>query len=98
MIKQQNEHHDMQWSEEAVSYDDLQGAYQNLLNGNSSEDAFDGLLDDNDKRRFLLYKWSNENVLTEYFQTGYATDMDTMIESGEEYEYSGNHLKSNLEG
>ena len=98
MVKQQNEHHDMQWSEAPVSYDDLQGAYQNLLNGNSSEDAFDGLLDDNDERRFLLYKWSEENVLTEYYQTGYATDMDTMIESGEEYEYSGDHLNSNLEG
>ena len=81
-----------------VSYDDLQGAYQNLLNGSSGISAFDGLTEDNVARRFLLYRWSNENIMTEYYQTGYATDMETMTPSGNIYEYKGDNLSRNIEG
>ena len=99
MVKGEYEQYDsMQWNGSPVSYDDLQGAYQNLLNGNSGISAFDGLTDDNAARRFLLYRWSNENIMTEYYQTGYATDMETMIPSGNVYEYTGEDLSENIEG
>ena len=59
--------------------------YQNLLNGNSGENAFEGLAEDNSERRFLSHTWTNENILTEYLQTGYASDITTMIPTGNQY-------------
>lgn len=98
MVKSADEHHELTWNDAPVSYDDLQGAYQNLLDGSSGENAFDGLTEDNDRRRFLLFKWSEENVMTEWYQNGTANDMSQMKPSGKEYKYTGNHLKQNLEG
>lgn len=98
LVKAANESHEMQWNESPISYDDLQGAYQNLMNGADGNTAFDGLTEDNGARRFLLYKWSSENILTEYYQTGNATDMTTMNPSGNVYEYTGKNLKKNQEG
>lgn len=98
MVKSADEHHELTWNDAPVSYDDLQGAYQNLLDGSSGENAFDGLTEDNDRRRFLLFKWSEENVMTEWYQDGTANDMSQMKPSGKEYKYTGNHLKQNLEG
>lgn len=98
MVKSTGEHHELTWSDAPISYDDLQGAYQNLLNGSNGENAFDGLTEDNDRRRFLLFKWSEENVMTEWYQDGKANDMSQMKPSGKEYPYTGNHLKQNLEG
>ena len=98
MAKSADEHHELTWNDAPVSYDDLQGAYQNLLDGSSGENAFDGLTEDNNRRRFLLFKWSEENVMTEWYQNGTANDMSQMKPSGKEYKYTGNHLKQNLEG
>lgn len=39
MIKAKNEHHDFEISQAPVSYEDLQGIYQNLLDGDISKDA-----------------------------------------------------------
>ena len=98
MVKSENEHHELQWSDLPISYDDLQGSYQNLLNGLDSEQAFDGLTEDNQARRYLLFNYTKENVITEYYQMGYATDLETMRPSGKIYKYKGKHLKDNLEG
>ena len=98
MVKSENEHHELQWSDLPISYDDLQGSYQNLLNGLDSEQAFDGLTEDNQARRYLLFSYTKENVITEYYQMGYATDLETMQPSGKIYKYKGKHLKENLEG
>ena len=98
MVKSENEHHELQWSDLPISYDDLQGSYQNLLNGLDSEQAFDGLTEDNQARRYLLFSYTKENVITEYYQMGYATDLETMRPSGKIYKYKGKHLKDNLEG
>ena len=98
MVKSENEHHELQWSDLPISYDDLQGSYQNLLNGLDSEHAFDGLTEDNQARRYLLFSYTKENVITEYYQMGYATDLETMQPSGKTYKYKGKHLKDNLEG
>lgn len=98
MVKSENEHHELQWSDLPISYDDLQGSYQNLLNGLDSEHAFDGLTEDNQTRRYLLFSYTEENLITEYYQMGYATDLETMQPSGKKYKYKGKHLKDNLEG
>lgn len=93
MVKGLNENDDFKTSELPISYDDLQGMYQNLLNGATGDTAFEGLTDDNNERRFLSHGWTNENVLTEYMQTGHATDMSTMIATGTQYitdDLSGN--------
>ena len=98
MVKSENEHHELQWSDLPISYDDLQGSYQNLLNGLDSEHAFDGLTEDNQTRRYLLFSYTEENLITEYYQMGYATNLETMQPSGKKYKYKGKHLKDNLEG
>lgn len=98
MVKSENEHHELQWSDLSISYDDLQGSYQNLLSGLDSEHAFDGLTEDNQARRYLLFSYTKENIITEYYQMGYATDLETMRPSGKIYKYKGKHLKDNLEG
>ena len=64
----------------------------------TSEHAFDGLTEDNQARRYLLFSYTKENVITEYYQMGYATDLETMQPSGKTYKYKGKHLKDNLEG
>lgn len=98
MVKSENEHHELLWSDASVSYEYLQDAYQNLLKGADGQHVFDGLTEDNNFRRFLLYRWSKENIITEWYQTGNAADMSTMNPSGKEYKYTGDHLKKNLEG
>ena len=85
MIKSAGESGSLVINDTPVSYDDLQGMYQNLLNGNSGENAFEGLAEDNSERRFLSHTWTNENILTEYLQTGYASDITTMIPTGNQY-------------
>lgn len=85
MIKGAGETGTLQINEVPVSYDDLQGMYQNMLNGNSGYDAFEGLTEDNGERRFLSHTWTNENELIEYVQTGYASDMSTMVPTGKEF-------------
>ena len=93
MVKGLNENGDFKMSDLPISYDDLQGMYQNLLNGAKGDTVFEGLTDDNNARRFLSHDWTKENVLTEYLQTGYATDMSTMIATGKQYitdDLSGN--------
>ena len=51
---------------------------------------------------FAMYSFTGtgtkENVITEYYQMGYATDLETMRPSGKIYKYKGKHLKDNLEG
>lgn len=85
MIKGMNEDHDFQINDSSITYEHLQDMYQNLLNGADGNSCFEGLLDDNDRRRFLSYAWSSENEMEEYYQTGYATDMSTMIATGKVY-------------
>lgn len=97
MIKSAGEHHELQWNDSAISYEYLQQAYQNLLDGVDGNTCFDGIEGSSEGRRFMMYYYTKENTITEYYQTGYATDMDTMVKTGEVYEYTGDHEEYNHE-
>lgn len=85
LVKAANESHELLINDAVVSYDDLQGMYQNMLNGMDGYSAFEGLTEDNDARRFLSHTWTNENIITEYYQYGFASDIGTMIPTGNTY-------------
>ena len=67
-----------------VSYEDLGQAYKQLLNDETSEELFKDI-DPNRKRRYLLYKYLEENHMIEYEQTGTADNEDTMVPTGREF-------------
>ena len=86
LIKGRNEHHDtMQISQAPISFEDLQEAYVRLLDGRRSDEVFDWKEGDARERRFLRYSFLDDDHMQEYMQTGYASDMDTMIPTGREY-------------
>lgn len=84
-IKGFNEHHSkMKESDKAISFDDLQDAYLELLEGKTSREIFSNI-GTKRKRRFILYENSKRNYMYEYIQTGKAWDEDTMVATGKEY-------------
>ena len=83
LIKTVGEHHLMEISPDCISYEQLQKLYVNLLDGKSKNQLFDETSSRN--RRFISYDFMNENYLQEYYQTGYASDEESMIPSGEAY-------------
>lgn len=86
LVKGRNEHHDtMQISQAPISFEDLQEAYVRLLDGQQSDSVFDWKEGDVRERRFLRYSFLDDSHMQEYMQTGYASDMDTMILTGREY-------------
>lgn len=86
LVKGRNEHHDtMQISQAPISFEDLQEAYVRLLDGKQSDAVFDWKEGDVRERRFLRYSFLDDSHMQEYMQTGYASDMDTMIPTGREY-------------
>ena len=86
LIKGMGETHDtMQISQAPISFEDLQEAYTRLLDGKQSTAAFDWKEGDVRERRFLKYSFLDEDHMQEYVQTGYASDMNTMIPTGREY-------------
>lgn len=89
LIKGVGEKHDtMQISEEPVSYEDLQEAYRRLLDGAWSDTVFDCREGDHRDRRYLWYAVTDEDYLVEYQQTGYASDLSTMIPTGREFRWT----------
>ena len=89
LIKGVGESHDtMQISEAPVSYEDLQEAYRRLLDGAWSDTVFDCREGDRRDRRYLWYAVTDEDHLVEYRQTGYASDLSTMIPTGREFRWT----------
>ena len=89
LIKGVGEKHDtMQISEAPVSYEDLQEAYRRLLDGAWSDTVFDCREGDHRDRRYLWYAVTDEDYLVEYQQTGYASDLSTMIPTGREFRWT----------
>lgn len=87
LIKGRGERHDgLTVSYAPVSYDDLQQAYQRLLDGEGSDGVFDWHEGDERTRRFLWYEMVDNSCLTEYEQTGSAEDMTTLVPTGTVYE------------
>ena len=56
-----------------------------LLDGRRSDEVFDWKEGDARERRFLRYSFLDDDHMQEYMQTGYASDMNTMIPTGREY-------------
>lgn len=81
-VKGLNESHDLKMSGAPVSYEDLVGAYYKLLEGNLSDNCFEYQEGDYRERRYLLYKYLDEDHMVEYIQTGYAGDEDTLVPTG----------------
>lgn len=89
LIKGVGETHDtMQISEAPVSYEDLQEAYRRLLDGAWSDAVFDCREGEHRDRRYLWYAVTDEDYLVEYQQTGYASDLSTMIPTGREFRWT----------
>lgn len=89
LIKGVRETHDtMQISEAPVSYEDLQETYRRLLDGAWSDAVFDCREGEHRDRRYLWYAVTDEDYLVEYQQTGYASDLSTMIPTGREFRWT----------
>lgn len=84
-VKGVGENHDLSINQAPISYVDLQDAYVKLLDGNKSDDVFEYKEGDERTRRFLLYALRDKEHIYEYEQTGYATDTDTLVETGNVY-------------
>ena len=85
MVKGFNEHHDFNISGAPISYDDLQTAYERLMNGSSSEDAFDAKEGDQRERRFLFHRFAHMENLEEFILRGTADDDSALEPTGVEY-------------
>ena len=85
-VKGLNERHDLKISGAPISHEDLIDAYYKLLDGSMSDDCFEYKEGDYRERRYLLYKYLGEDYMTEYIQTGYAGDEDTLIPTGNVFE------------
>jgi len=86
LIKGINERHKFQIDDRAVSFTDLPGAYEKLLDEltGGGQTVFDDLPQIRD-RRFLYYDIKDDGHMVEYEQTGRAGDMSTMIPTGKEF-------------
>lgn len=88
LVKGMGETHDeMQTDHAPISFEDLQEAYQRLLDGKNSSEVFDWKEGDKRERRCLLYFFLDENHMKECIVTGDADDPDNMYETGVEYIY-----------
>lgn len=85
LIKGLNENHeDMQISDKAISYEDLNGAFSDLLNDKQSSELFENIGNER-KRRFLFYSWTKEDHMVEYEVTGKAWDISKFKATGREF-------------
>ena len=85
LVKGVNEQHDFAVSDAPISYEDLQEAYQRLLDGAEGDTIFDWESGDQRERRFLFYEYLKEDYMVEYMQPGQAHDTEAMYETGEIY-------------
>jgi hypothetical protein len=83
-IKGINEHHDMMISDKAISYDDLIEAYLDLLNDKKSNELFPNITSDRE-RKFIWYRYEEEDHMEEYVASGKAWDFDSMKKTGVEF-------------
>ena len=83
-IKGVDEHHAMLRSTKPISYTDLDSAYVDLLDGKKSYELFDGI-EYPRERRVLWYKYTKENHMVEYMQTGKAWDKKTLKATVKEF-------------
>lgn len=81
-IKGINETHEKAIESDAsVSYEDLNSAYFDLLEGKKSTELFKSL-DKNRERRYLLYEYNKEEHMVEYMQKDKAWETNKMRKTG----------------
>ena len=90
LIKGINEHHDYTESLAPLSYADLQEAYRRLTDGMPAEECFDAKEGDTRERRYMHF--IREAKITEYMQTGYASNEETLIPTGKVFERAVDYL------
>ncbi len=90
LVKGIGEKHPFAVSDAPVTHEDLQTAYRRLLDGAQSKEAFDAREGDERQRRFLFFEYEKEEKMWEYYQTGHASDEETMLPTGEVYIYREN--------
>lgn len=83
-IKGIDEHHEMQVSDIAVSYEDLCDAYLQLLEGEKSESLFKNI-NPNRVRRFIDNSFERGEIMIEYEQKGKAWDKSATVATGREF-------------
>ena len=83
-IKGKNEKHDLKISDKAISYDDLQSAYSDLLDHEKSINLFSDISSKR-SRRYLFYYYGKEDNMIEYIQKEKAWDTNSMEKTGKEF-------------
>lgn len=82
LVKGIGEKHEMRISDAPVSFEDLQGAFQRLMDGKDGEDVFEWHAGDKRERRYLWYQYEKDDHMVEYVQKGQASDTASMRPTG----------------
>lgn len=85
-VKGIGEKHGFGVSDAPISFEDLQEAYERLLNGADSTQISDWKSGDERERRYLFHEYLKEDHMVEYMQPGEAHDTEAMYETGKVYE------------
>ena len=89
-VKGAGEHHPYATSDIPLSFSDLPASFIHLMEGQSGEEAFAWTEGLQRERRYLYYDLNDgvgEKHMVEYIQTGHASDLSTLIRTGNEYYY-----------
>lgn len=87
LIKGKNEKHDFKVNMAPVSHADLGDAYMKLLDGASGDECFSWKQGDRRERRYMFSEVGIQDPIYEYVQTGYASDTDSLVPTGNVYEF-----------
>lgn len=87
-IKGLQERHEMQISGAPVSYEDLVGAYEKLLEGCPSDSVFPYQEGEERVRRYFMYNYRDDDPAVEYLHKGYAGDESVMVPTGRVLDYT----------
>ena len=87
LIKGLNEKHELCINNAPVSHGDLEEAYLKLLDGVSGDECFPYSEGDLRERRYMASTVLIEDTITEYMQTGFAADEETLVPTGNVYEF-----------
>ncbi len=79
MIKGRGEQHPLAVNNAPISHVDMCGAFLRLADGAAADSCFDWQSGQARERRFLRYDWRDLTRFEEYWQSGQAEDMSTMV-------------------
>lgn len=86
MVKGANETHSkMHVSEKQVSYADIAGMFEELLDGKRSTEVLENVAESGRERRYLYYVYNYEDHMIEQTLNGKAWETEKMVPTGKEY-------------